>query len=45
LGWIWSKGKDNPLDIASPVFQELADFLRDFTAVPAMAVPAPATSA
>lgn len=35
LGFIWGKGKDNPIDIASTVFQELADFLHDFTSVPA----------
>jgi hypothetical protein len=32
LGFIWQKGTDNPIDIASPVFQELATFLRGFSA-------------
>jgi hypothetical protein len=31
LGFIWSKGADNPMDISSPVFKELADFLNDFS--------------
>jgi hypothetical protein len=31
LGFIWSKKEDNPMDIASPVFKELADFLKDFS--------------
>jgi hypothetical protein len=31
LGFIWSKKADNPMDIASPVFKELADFLRAFS--------------
>ena len=30
LGFIWHKGIDNPIDITSPVFQLLADFLKDF---------------
>ena len=29
--FIWEMGDDNPLDIASPCFQELADFLTDFS--------------
>ncbi len=32
LGFIWSKGADNPMDISSPIFKELADFLREFSA-------------
>jgi hypothetical protein len=32
LGFIWSKKADNPMDIASPVFKELEDFLRAFSA-------------
>jgi hypothetical protein len=31
LGYIWRKGADNPLDIASPAFKELADFLTTFS--------------
>lgn len=31
LGFIWHKGADNPLDIASPVFDELGGFLRAFS--------------
>ncbi len=32
LGFIWAKeAADNPLDITSPVFQELTNFLRDFS--------------
>ena len=27
LGFIWHKGEDNPLDISSPAFKELSDFL------------------
>jgi hypothetical protein len=30
LGFIWSKGEDNPMDITSPVFKELGDFLKEF---------------
>jgi hypothetical protein len=33
LGFIWSKGADNPIDIASPVFTELATFLKEFSAL------------
>jgi hypothetical protein len=32
LGFIWFKGADNPIDIASPVFNELSDFLKAFSA-------------
>jgi hypothetical protein len=31
LAFIWHKGADNPLDIASPVFNELAAFLTEFS--------------
>jgi hypothetical protein len=31
LGFIWSKGVDNPLDIASPLFGEIGQFLTDFS--------------
>lgn len=31
LGFIWSKGADNPVDISSPVLKELADFLKAFS--------------
>jgi hypothetical protein len=32
LGFIWHKGVDNPIDIGNPVFSELSDFLRAFSA-------------
>jgi len=31
LGFIWQKGVDNPIDISSPVFRELSDFLTAFS--------------
>ena len=31
LGYIWHKGNDNPVDITSPAFNELATFLTDFS--------------
>jgi hypothetical protein len=31
LGFIWRKGKDNPIDLANEAFKELSDFLVDFT--------------
>lgn len=34
LGFIWKKGKDNPIDLASDAFQELGNFLLDFTSAP-----------
>jgi hypothetical protein len=33
VGFIWSKGIDNPIDIKSPVFAELSTFLKDFSAL------------
>jgi hypothetical protein len=35
LGFIWEKGRHNPIDIASPDFHEFAEFLISFTAAPA----------
>jgi hypothetical protein len=35
LAFIWKKGKDNPIDLASDAFKELSDFLVEFTATPA----------
>ena len=32
LGFIWQKKQDNPINIASPVFAELATFLSEFSA-------------
>jgi hypothetical protein len=34
LGFIWQKKKHNPIDINSPAFMELSDFLTDFTSRP-----------
>jgi hypothetical protein len=30
LAYVWHKGRHNPLDIASPTFKEVSDFLADF---------------
>ena len=42
LGFIWQKKKDNPIDIGSSAFSELAAFLKDFSqGIEAMAVALP----